>query len=76
MMATLFAENEAHVDRIDEYGVFYRVEGALQDPEGILAVVTIWMRQEANPFYFPCPGISPALSVLGIQRDGSWFSLD
>ena len=47
----LIAEYEAHVDRVDEYGIFYRVEGALHGPDGILHVVTVWMRQEADGAY-------------------------
>lgn len=47
----LIAENEAHSDRVDEYGVYYRVEGKLHGPNGILAVVTIWILQKANGEY-------------------------
>lgn len=47
----LIAENEAHSDRVDEYGVFYRVEGKLYGPNGILAVVTIWILQKVNGEY-------------------------
>jgi hypothetical protein len=47
----LIAENEAYSDRVDEYGVIYRVEGKLHGPNGILAVVTVWILQKANGEY-------------------------
>jgi hypothetical protein len=47
----LIVENEAYSDRVDEYGVFYRVEGRLHCPDGILAVVTVWILQKANGEY-------------------------
>jgi hypothetical protein len=47
----LIAENEADSDRVDEYGVFYRVEGKLHGPDGKLAVVTIWILQKASNEY-------------------------
>jgi hypothetical protein len=39
----LIAENDAVQDRENEYGVFYRVSGALAGPDGTLAVVTVWV---------------------------------
>lgn len=48
----LIAEYEAHVDRVDDYGIFYQVEGVLHGPDGILDVVTVWMRQKANGVYW------------------------
>ena len=42
----LIAENRAVVDRRNEYGAFYRVEGELKGPDGTLEVVTIWIQQE------------------------------
>ncbi len=44
----LIAEHEAVIDRVDDYGVFYRVAGPLQGPDGILPVVSIWMKQETD----------------------------
>jgi hypothetical protein len=37
----LIVENEAVSDRHNEYGIFYRVEGELQGPYGILSVITV-----------------------------------
>lgn len=47
----LLQENEAFADRENEYGTFYRVEGDLQGPDGILNVVTIWILQDINGNY-------------------------
>lgn len=44
----LIAEHEAIVDRQDEYGVFYRVQGELTGPDGALEVVTVWIQQEID----------------------------
>lgn len=44
-------DNEAIVDLENEYGVFWRVEGDLHGPHGILSVVTIWLRQEENGIF-------------------------
>lgn len=44
----LIAEYEGVIDRVDDYGVFYRVAGPLQGPDGILPVVSIWMKQETD----------------------------
>jgi hypothetical protein len=44
----LIAEYEAESDRVNEYGVFYRVRGRLFGPTGTLAVVTIWLRQDVD----------------------------
>jgi hypothetical protein len=41
----LIAENDAIPDRQNEYGAFYRVEGVLSGPDGMLLAVTIWMQQ-------------------------------
>jgi hypothetical protein len=43
----LTAEYDAVLDRRNEYGAYYRVEGELIGPRGILAVVTIWLHDEA-----------------------------
>lgn len=67
------AENEAHVDRIDEYGVFYRVEGALQGPDGILAVVTIWMRKRQIHFTFFAPAYRQPLVFWEFNGTGAGF---
>jgi hypothetical protein len=41
--------NEAIEDRVSEYGVFLRAEGALAGPNGrVLAVVTIWLQSRAD----------------------------
>ena len=37
----LIAENDAIIDRRNEYGTFFRVEGELRGPSGILSVVTV-----------------------------------
>jgi hypothetical protein len=39
----ILVENDAVQDRADEYGVFYRVSGALVGPDGSLAVITVWI---------------------------------
>ena len=44
----LIAEHEAVVDRRNEYGAFYRVEGKLKGSEGVLEVVTVWIQQEID----------------------------
>ena len=44
----LIAEHEAISDREDAYGVYYRVEGNLHGPDGILRVITIWIRLHAD----------------------------
>lgn len=46
-------ENEGRLGRTDEYGEFFRVEGQLRGPDGILSVVTIWIRpHEQSEFRF------------------------
>ena len=40
----LITENEAVLDRQNEYGSFYRVEGNLYGPQGTLATVTVWIQ--------------------------------
>ena len=47
-LRSLIAEHDADIERVDEYGTFYRVEGKLRGPDAILTVVTIWMAVEAN----------------------------
>ena len=47
----LIAENEAVTDRDNEYGIFYRVEGDLYGPYGILSVVTVWILRTNNNCY-------------------------
>lgn len=44
----MVAENDAVVDRRDQYGVFYRVQGKLQGPEGSLEVITVWIQREID----------------------------
>ena len=44
----LIARHEAVLDRRNEYGTFYRVEGELVGPDGILEVVTVWIQQELD----------------------------
>jgi hypothetical protein len=44
----LIAEHEAVVDRRNEYGTFYRVKGELKGPDGVLAVMTVWIQQEID----------------------------
>lgn len=44
----LVERNEAVIDRQDEYGIFYRVEGVLDGPTGILEVITIWLERAAD----------------------------
>jgi len=44
----LAAKKEAVVDRTNEYGAFYLVEGKLQGPNGVLEVVTVWIQQEID----------------------------
>ena len=39
----LAASCEAVADRTDDYGTFYRTEGALEGPVGTLPVVCIWL---------------------------------
>lgn len=48
------AENEAFVDRINEHGVYYRVEGAMTGPNGKdRMLVTIWIvRSNADGKYY------------------------
>jgi hypothetical protein len=47
----LLRDYDAIIDRQDEYGTFYRVEGLLHGSTGILNAVTIWLWQEANDKY-------------------------
>ncbi len=47
----LIAENEAISDRHDEYGTFFRVEGDLLGPRGILSVITIWILRTHDDQY-------------------------
>ena len=44
----LIAGHEAVVDRQNEYGTFYRVEGQMEGPDGVLEVVTVWIKQEID----------------------------
>ena len=39
----LIAENNAILDRQNEYGTFYRVDGSLYGPKGLLSTVTVWI---------------------------------
>jgi hypothetical protein len=47
----LLTEYEAVSDRVNEYGTFYQVRGWLRGPHGMLAVVTIWLRQNVDGIY-------------------------
>lgn len=40
----LISENEAILDRQNEYGAFYRVQGDLHGPNGKLSTVTVWIQ--------------------------------
>lgn len=42
----LIARHDATTDRRDEYGVFFRVQGALHGPDGSLDVITVWIQRE------------------------------
>jgi hypothetical protein len=47
------ADVDAIEDGSNEYGTFYRVEGALKGPTGNLQVVCIWMKRAIDGrFYF------------------------
>jgi hypothetical protein len=48
----LIAEHDGMVDRRNEYGVFYRVEGILRGPQGDLEVITVWLRREVDGKYW------------------------
>ncbi len=49
----LIATHDAILDRQDQYGMFYRVEGILKGVTRDLPVVTIWMlRTEENVYRF------------------------
>lgn len=39
---------DAEEDGTNEYGTFYRVEGDIEGPIGILSVVCIWMKQAVD----------------------------
>ncbi|HRQ40699.1 MAG TPA: hypothetical protein PLD25_22515 [Chloroflexota bacterium] len=39
----LISENEAIFDRHNEYGTFYRVQGEIRGPAGILSTITVWI---------------------------------
>jgi len=41
----LISENEAYLEREDQYGQFYRVEGKLKGPNGILPTITVWIER-------------------------------
>lgn len=47
----LIRENEAQIERESEYGTLYRVKGNLTGPHGILTVVTIWIRVDAESHF-------------------------
>jgi hypothetical protein len=47
----LIAEYDAVSDRGNEYGVFYRVEGLLHGPEGVLSTVTVWIQYSIDGSY-------------------------
>lgn len=48
----LIAEYDAIEDRRNEYGIFYRVEGDLYGPVGVLKVVTVWLHREIDSKYW------------------------
>lgn len=47
----LIAENDAVSDRQNEYGTFFRIEGELEGPYGILSVVTVWILSNSDQQY-------------------------
>ena len=47
----LMVENDAVSDRQNEYGTFFRVEGEIQGPYGILSVVTVWILRTSDQQY-------------------------
>jgi hypothetical protein len=47
----LIAENEAILDRQNEYGTFYRVAGELYGPKGVLPAITVWIQLTSNHRY-------------------------
>lgn len=47
----LVGDHEAVSDREDEYGQFFTVTGDLQGPDGVLSVVTVWLRPHAGEGY-------------------------
>ena len=55
----LIPENEAIVDRQNEYGTFYRVLGDLYGSEGVLLTVTVWI-QLTNDNHFRFVTLKPA----------------
>jgi hypothetical protein len=44
----LIRVNDAVMDREDVYGVYYRVEGDLRGPGGILRITTVWIRRHID----------------------------
>jgi hypothetical protein len=49
----LISENEAILDRKNEYGAFYLVEGELMGPTKTLLTVTVWIQLASdNRFHF------------------------
>jgi hypothetical protein len=52
-------ENEAILDRQNEYGAFYRVQGDLHGPDGKLSTVTVWI-QLTNDNRFRFVTLKPA----------------
>ena len=47
----LISENDAVQDRVNEYGIHYRVTGNLQGVSGDLAVVTVWLYSLKDQHY-------------------------
>ena len=47
----LAERNEAYTDGENDYGTFYRVEGALRGPKGTLLTVTVWIQQASDDRY-------------------------
>ena len=48
-LATLAQKAEAVEDGVNEYGIFYRIDGELTGPNGrSLPVTAIWMRRETD----------------------------
>ncbi len=55
----LISENEAVPDRQNEYGIFYRVQGNLYGPAGVLSAVTVWI-QLTNDNHYRFVTLKPA----------------
>jgi hypothetical protein len=47
----LLTDNEAIIDREDEYGIFYRVKGQLSGTHGQAIAISIWLYVQATETY-------------------------